>query len=115
MVTCAFPVLITQTHPLNARQLAGNQIYFVMDIHQGWDRFIILFFVVSMYGAVVWICDENSADNTPMFSLLMNSACTASRHFWFLMLPLSEAARTWDYPRSCKETQPGHLAPVDQS
>ena len=36
---------------------------------------------------LLWICDQNSVDDTPVFWLLLNSACAASRPPPFLTLP----------------------------
>ena len=47
----------------------------------GQDR--VNFLHSSWYGAMFWICDQNSIDNTGMFSLLLNSAYTESRPFMF--------------------------------
>ena len=40
----------------------------------------------SPYGAVFWICDQNSPDKTLMIQLLLNSACTVSGASLFLTL-----------------------------
>ena len=37
------------------------------------------FFIAGPYGTVLWICDQNSVDNTLVFWLLLNSNCAASR------------------------------------
>ena len=41
----------------------------------------------SWYGAMFWICAENSVDSTEMFSLLLSSAYTESRPFLLLAPP----------------------------
>lgn len=38
----------------------------------GWNR--DNFIRSSFYGATFWICDQNSADNTPEFKLLLSSS-----------------------------------------
>lgn len=43
----------------------------------GWDG--VNFLQSSPYGPVLWICDQNSVDNTPVFWLLLSSDRTASR------------------------------------
>lgn len=40
----------------------------------------------SPYGTVFCICDQNSIDNTPIFQLLLNSACIATRPSLFSTL-----------------------------
>ena len=45
----------------------------------GWDR--VNFLHSSEYGAMVWICAENSVDNSGVVLLLLSSASTASKAF----------------------------------
>lgn len=40
-----------------------------------WDR--ANFPRLILHGAMFWICDENSVDDTRMFQLLLSSTCTA--------------------------------------
>lgn len=56
------------------------------DFCPGSDRDEVNFLHRSPYGAVVWICDQNSA-NTPVFWLLLSSTCTVSRSFLLVTLP----------------------------
>lgn len=73
-----------------------------------WDR--VNFPDSSSYGSIFCICDQNSVDNTWIFSLLLSSAYTALRFFTHTLLLRSErAVRT----RGCEGTQPGQLAPAD--
>jgi len=48
---------------------------------------IVNFLHSSLYGAMFWICDENSVDNTGTFSLLLSSAYTEPRPFLLLTPP----------------------------
>ena len=66
----------------------------------------------SLYGAMVWICDQNSVGNTPMFQLWLNSACTVSRPF--LPLPQPRQRAGWGCTRPWEGTQLGQLTPNDQ-
>lgn len=43
----------------------------------GWGR--VNFLHNSSYGAMLWICDQNSVDNIRMFWLLLSSAYAASK------------------------------------
>ena len=71
----------------------------------GWDR--VDFLPSSEYGAMFWICAENSVGKTRF------SYCWAvSRPFLPLRLPCQRAG--WGCTRSWEGTQPGHLTPADQ-
>lgn len=48
----------------------------------GWDR--ANFLHSGPYGALLWICNQNSGDSTWLFALLLNSGCTSSRISPFL-------------------------------
>ena len=76
----------------------------------GWGR--VNFLHSSWYGAMFWICDENSVDNTGMFSLLLSSAYTESRPFLLLKPPHQRVG--WGCTRGREGTQPGQLTPTDQ-
>ena len=73
---------------------------------------IVNFLHSSYYGAMVWICAENSVDNTGMFSLLLSSAYTESRPFLLLTPPHQRVG--WGCTRSWEGTQPGQLPPAAQ-
>lgn len=49
-----------------------------------WDR--VNFLQSSKYGAMLWICEENSVDNPGIFSLLLNGVYTRVRAFSALHL-----------------------------
>ena len=66
----------------------------------------------SLYGAMVWSCDQNSVGNTPMFQLWLNNACTVSRPFLPLTQPRQRAG--WGCTRPWEGTQLGQLTPNDQ-
>lgn len=51
----------------------------------------LTFFTVANLG-LFWVCAENSADSTPMFSLLLSSAHMASRPLLLLSPPHPEQA-----------------------
>jgi len=51
----------------------------------GWDRFVFLH--SSSFGAMFWLCAENSGDNRGMFSLVLTRAYTESRPFLLLTPP----------------------------
>lgn len=51
----------------------------------------LIFLIVANLG-LFWLCAENSADSTPMFSLLLSRAHTASRPFLLLSPPCPEQA-----------------------
>lgn len=53
----------------------------------GWDR--VNFLYCSSYGAMFWVCNNNTAD-TPTFLLLLSSAYTESRSLLFLKLSGNE-------------------------
>ena len=74
----------------------------------GWDT--VNFLHSSWYGAVCWICAENSVDNPGMFSFLLSSAYTEPRP----LLPLTPPASSWGCTRSWEGTQLGQLTPTDQ-
>ena len=76
----------------------------------GWDR--VNFLHNNWYGAVFWICAENSVDNTGMFQLWLSRAYTVSRPFLLLTPPHQPGG--WGCPRSWEGTQPGQLTPTDQ-
>ena len=76
----------------------------------GWDR--VNFLHSSWYGAMFWICAENSVDNSGMFSLLLSSAYTASRPFLLLTPPHQRVG--WGCTRSWEGTQLGQLTPTDK-
>jgi len=46
-----------------------------------WDG--VNFLQRSLCGPVLWICDQSSIGNAPVFWLLLSSACTASRRSLF--------------------------------
>ena len=76
----------------------------------GWDR--VNFLRSSWYGAMFWICAEDSVGNTGMFSLLLSSAYTEPRPF--LLLPPPHQRGGWGGIRSWEGTQLGQLTPTDQ-
>lgn len=55
------------------------------------------------------VCAGNSVDNSGMFSLLLNSACTGSR----LLTPLHQQG-VWGWTRICEGIHLGQLTPSDQ-
>lgn len=59
----------------------------------------------SLYGAVFLVFDQNSVDNTLMFWLLLNRACTAPRPPLFPTVPPQRAGRGWE--RGWRETRLG--------
>lgn len=67
-----------------------------------WDG--VKFFHSSPYGAVLCICGYSSADNTPVFWLLLSCACTVSRPSLF---PTTPPQPGWEWARGWDETQLG--------
>jgi len=69
-----------------------------------WDRGKFLH--SRLYGAMFWICKENSVYNTGTIKLLLNSAYTVPRSF----LPHQQIG--WGYTRRWERTQLGQLMPA---
>lgn len=71
----------------------------------GWDGAIFLH--SSLHGAIFLICGWNSVDNTPMFYLLLSSACRPSRFSLFPTLPQQWVGLGW--ARGWERTHQGQL------
>lgn len=52
---------------------------------------VLNFFHSNPYGAVIWICNWHSIDNTSVFQLLLHNASTVWR-FFFSILPSDSAS-----------------------
>lgn len=71
----------------------------------------------SSYSSMVWISAEKGTDNSGMLSLLLGSACTASRSFLFLTYSAHARAAPpvsrWCMQEAGRDTA-GHVTPSDQ-
>lgn len=70
----------------------------------GWDE--VSFLHSNLHGAVFWIYDYNSVDNTPVFLLLLNTDCTMSKLLFSHSVP-QEAG--WEWERGQESSQLGQL------
>lgn len=86
-----------------------NWIILTLRTGSGWDR--VNFLYSSQHGAVFWICDWKSVDNSPAPWLLLSSTCTASRPF-FPLCPGTWVG--WGWARSWEGTHLGQLNPAYQ-
>lgn len=67
-----------------------------------------IFIIIAKF----WICAENSAENTGMFSLPLSRVYTALKTF--LPLSIRHQWGSWEGRRSCEKTQVEQLAPIHQ-
>lgn len=77
----------------------SNRNFLVLDLSGNFQH-------SRLYGAVLWICGCNNLDNTPMFTLFLNSTCTASRLSLFHILSCTSfpSRISWEWARECKGT-----------
>lgn len=67
----------------------------------------------SWQGAVFWICEENSIDNTTTLQLLLSTACMPVTQIACVPHTVLPESR-WGYTRSWEGSQPGPMIPTDQ-